>query len=82
MKYTRPSDWGYGALVGGISPGLMYYWERVSPSYVGKGGFAPIMRLSGAVGVTGCFVYAYSRSCSTWLPVNDIIWRKTMLTFV
>jgi hypothetical protein len=43
----------------------MLYWEKVSPSYVGRGGFAPIMRLTGAVGLTGCFLFAYSRSCST-----------------
>ncbi|CAN9367103.1 unnamed protein product [Alternaria alternata] len=49
MRYTRPSDWAYGAALGALSPGLMLYWERVSPSMVGKGGFAPIMRLSGAV---------------------------------
>lgn len=44
----------------------MLYWERVSPSFVGKGGFAPVMRLSGAIGVTGAFVFAYARSCSTF----------------
>ena len=65
MRYTRPSDWAQGAALGALSPGLMLYWEKVSPSMVGKGGFAPIMRLSGAVGVTGCFIFAYSRSCST-----------------
>jgi hypothetical protein len=65
MRYTRPSDWAYGAAVGSLSPALMLYWERVSPSFVGKGGFAPIMRLSGAIGITGCFWYAYSRSSST-----------------
>lgn len=42
----------------------MLYWEKISPSFVGKGGFAPIMRLSGAVGVTGCFMFAYTRSTS------------------
>lgn len=68
MRYTRPSDWAYGAMVGGVSPALMLYWEKVSPSFVGKGGFAPIMRLSGAIGVTGAFVFAYSRSCSTCKP--------------
>jgi hypothetical protein len=65
MQYTRPSDWAYGAAAGAMSPALMLYWERVSPSFVGKGGFAPVMRLSGAIGVTGCFVFAYARSCST-----------------
>jgi hypothetical protein len=66
MRYTRPSDWAYGAAAGAMSPALMLYWERVSPSFVGKGGFAPVMRLSGAIGVTGCFVFAYARSCSTF----------------
>ena len=65
MRYTRPSDWAYGAALGSLSPGLMLYWEKVSPSMVGKGGFAPVMRLTGAVGVAGCFMFAYSRSCST-----------------
>mgnify|MGYP003624105573 CR=1 FL=1 len=64
MRYTRPSDWAYGAAVGAISPALMLYWEKVSPSFVGKGGFAPIMRLSGAIGVTGAFMFAYTRSTS------------------
>jgi hypothetical protein len=49
---------------------LMLYWERVSPSFVGKGGFAPVMRLSGAIGVTGCFVFAYARSCSTFKLIS------------
>ena len=49
--------------MGSLSPGLMLYWEKMSPSLVGKGGFAPIMRLTGAIGVTGCFIFAYSRSC-------------------
>lgn len=43
----------------------MLYWERVSPSFVGKGGFAPVMRLSGAVGVAGALIFAYSRSACT-----------------
>jgi hypothetical protein len=91
MRYTRPSDWGYGAAAGALSPGLMLYWEKVSPSFVGKGGFAPIMRLSGAVGLTGMFVFAYSRSCSTFgsifytLQSHRFTWtqvvRKRLLTY-
>lgn len=65
LRYTRPSDWAYGAALGSLSPGLMLYWEKVSPSMVGKGGFAPVLRLTGAVGVAGCFMFAYTRSCST-----------------
>jgi hypothetical protein len=70
MRYARPSDWAYGAAVGAMSPGLMLYWEKVSPSFVGKGGFAPIMRLSGAIGVTGAFVFTYARSCGMFQPAS------------
>lgn len=70
IRYARPSDWLAGAAVGAISPGLMLYWERVSPSFVGKGGFAPVMRLSGAVGVAGAFLFAYSRSASTCMTLD------------
>ncbi|KAF2000104.1 NADH-ubiquinone oxidoreductase-like protein 21 kDa subunit [Amniculicola lignicola CBS 123094] len=63
FSYARPMDWVYGAGLGSISPALMLYWEKVSPSFVGRGGFAPIMRASGAVGVTAMVVSVYSRSC-------------------
>ena len=62
LRYARPSDWALGAAVGGLSPALMLYWEKVSPSFVGKGGFAPVMRLSGAIGVSGALMFAYTRS--------------------
>jgi hypothetical protein len=72
MRYSRPSDWAYGAAVGALSPGLLLYWERVSPSFVGKGGFAPIMRLTGAIGATGAFVFAYQRSCGMSSSINQL----------
>lgn len=69
VAYTRPSDWLTGAAVGALSPALMMYWEKVSPSFVGKGGFAPVMRMSVAAGITGGFIFAYSRTCCTlWMP--------------
>ncbi|KAF2644901.1 hypothetical protein P280DRAFT_466164 [Massarina eburnea CBS 473.64] len=71
LRYTRPSDWLYGAGVGALSPGLMLYWEKISPSFVGKGGFAPIMRLSCALGATGCFVFAYSRTCARFYGARE-----------
>ncbi|KAG9379639.1 NADH-ubiquinone oxidoreductase a subunit [Pyrenophora tritici-repentis] len=71
MRYTRPSDWAQGAALGALSPGLMLYWEKVSPSMVGKGGFAPIMRLSGAIGLSGCFIFAYSRSCMRFYGARE-----------
>jgi hypothetical protein len=83
IRYARPSDWLTGAAVGAISPGLMLYWERVSPSFVGKGGFAPVMRLSGAVGVAGAVIFAYSRSactCMTSAIGPTLIDPNTVLT--
>ncbi|KAF9740289.1 hypothetical protein PMIN06_009476 [Paraphaeosphaeria minitans] len=71
MRYTRPSDWLTGAAVGAISPGLMLYWERVSPSFVGKGGFAPVMRMSCALGLTGAFLFAYSRTTSRFYGARE-----------
>lgn len=65
MRYTRPSDWGYGTALGLMSPGLMLYWEKISPSFVGKGGFAPVLRLSWAIGAAGTFLFAYSNTCRT-----------------
>ncbi|KAH7139258.1 C-terminal of NADH-ubiquinone oxidoreductase 21 kDa subunit-domain-containing protein [Dendryphion nanum] len=62
VRYARPEDWAYGAGVGAISPGLMLYWEKISPSFVGKGGFASVMRLSCGVGLTGAFLFAFARS--------------------
>ncbi|KAF2748207.1 hypothetical protein M011DRAFT_422462 [Sporormia fimetaria CBS 119925] len=62
IRYARPMDWAQGLAVGAISPGLMLYWEKVSPSFVGKGGFAPVMRLSVAIGLSGAFMFTYARS--------------------
>jgi len=45
-----------------IPPGLMFYWEQVSPSHVGKGGLAPVMRLAGALGGIAGFLLFYQRS--------------------
>lgn len=51
-----------------FGPGLMLLWEQIAPSYVGKGGFAPIMRLAGVGGVTAGFIYFYNRSiCGCYL---------------
>lgn len=51
-----------------LTPGLMLFWEATSPSYVGKGGFAPIMRLSVAVGATAGFLLLYQTSSRTFVP--------------
>ena len=40
----------------------MLLWERIAPSHVGKGGFAPIMRLTGVIGLGAGFLMFYQRS--------------------
>jgi hypothetical protein len=40
----------------------MYWLERIHPSEVGRGGFAQIMRLTGALSVSAGFLLMYSRS--------------------
>jgi len=62
IKYARPSDYAVGAVTAAASPALMLLWERISPSHVGKGGFAPIMRLSGVIGLGAGFFTFYQRS--------------------
>ncbi|KAH8589710.1 NADH-ubiquinone oxidoreductase-like protein 21 kDa subunit [Bisporella sp. PMI_857] len=62
IKYARPSDYAAGIGAAGVAPGLMLLWEKFAPSYVGRGGFASIMRLSGAIGVGGGFLLFYQRS--------------------
>lgn len=71
VGYARPSDWAVGAGVSAAGPALMLYWEKVSPSYVGRGGFAPIMRLSGVVGLTAGFLMVYSRSINRFYGITE-----------
>lgn len=40
----------------------MMVWERIAPSMVGKGGFAPIMRLTTAISAGAGFLTLYNRS--------------------
>jgi len=73
----RGSDYGYGAGFAAMGPAALLLMERVSPSSVGKGGFAGPMRLMGAVGLTAGFLLAYSRSISTFvLSILDIFLRS------
>ena len=46
------------------SPLSFWVMERVSPSHVGRGGFAPVMRLATAIGLVGGLHILYQRSCS------------------
>lgn len=65
IAYARPSDYAYGAGAAVAGPGLLYAMERFAPSHVGRGGFARAMRLGGAIGAIGGFLYFYTRSTCT-----------------
>ncbi|RDW66775.1 putative NADH-ubiquinone oxidoreductase subunit 1 [Coleophoma crateriformis] len=62
VGYARPGDYAFGAVAGATLPATMLLWEKISPSYVGKGGFAPIMRLTGVLGLGFGFLTFYQRS--------------------
>ncbi|PKS12372.1 hypothetical protein jhhlp_000576 [Lomentospora prolificans] len=62
LGYARPSDYAHGLAAAAFGPGALLFMEKFSPSRVGKGGFAPALRLAGAVGVVGGFLYFYQRS--------------------
>ncbi|MCJ1254571.1 hypothetical protein MMC24_002386 [Lignoscripta atroalba] len=62
LRYARPSDYAAAAAVTAFGPALMLLWEQIAPSHVGRGGFAPIMRLTTAISATGGFLYLCERS--------------------
>ncbi|MCJ1233740.1 hypothetical protein MMC14_001698 [Varicellaria rhodocarpa] len=71
FRYARPSDYAAATGVGALGPGLMLLWEQVAPSYVGKGGFAPIMRLSGFLGLSAACLTVYQRSCNRFYGFRE-----------
>lgn len=62
-----------------LGPGMMLLWERIAPSYVQKGGFASVMRLSCTVGAGFGFLWFYTcsiRICSLhFWPGSRLIQR-------
>ncbi|CAK4030493.1 NADH-ubiquinone oxidoreductase kDa subunit [Lecanosticta acicola] len=62
IKYARPSDYLAGTLFAASGPALMLWWEQISPSEVGRKGFAQTMRLSGGISAIAGFLLLYSRS--------------------
>ncbi|KAI9861918.1 MAG: hypothetical protein M1813_004986 [Trichoglossum hirsutum] len=62
VRYARPSDYATGATTAAAGPALLFLMERIAPSYVGRGGFAPIMRLCSAVGISAGFLIFYQSS--------------------
>ncbi|TKA78831.1 hypothetical protein B0A55_02240 [Friedmanniomyces simplex] len=62
LAYARTSDYTAASLFAAFPPSAMLLMERISPSEIGRGGFASIMRLSGGFGLISGFLLLYSRS--------------------
>ncbi|MCJ1460033.1 hypothetical protein MMC28_010412 [Mycoblastus sanguinarius] len=71
VKYARPSDYVQGLATAAFGPGLMLLWERIAPSHVHKGGFASIMRLTGAIGAGAGFLIFYNCSILRFYGVEE-----------
>ncbi|OJJ46335.1 hypothetical protein ASPZODRAFT_132405 [Penicilliopsis zonata CBS 506.65] len=69
--YARPSDYAIAGGLGAASPLAFWMMERVSPSHVGKGGYAPVMRLATAIGLLGGLHILYQRSCNRFYGFTE-----------
>ncbi|TGJ78505.1 hypothetical protein E0Z10_g10259 [Xylaria hypoxylon] len=65
------THYAHGVTAAAAGPGLLYAMERFAPSHVGRGGFAQAMRLGGAIGVIGGFLYFYQRSCLRFYGMSE-----------
>lgn len=74
IRYARPSDYVAGVLAAAAGPGALYAMERLSPTYVGKGGLAKGLRVAGFIGLAGGFLYFYQRSARTSLVLLHFRW--------
>ena len=68
MRYARTSDYAAGAAMAAFPPSFLLFWEHFAPSHVGKGGFAPLLRLNVWIGLAGGFLLYYQRSARTYGP--------------
>ncbi|KAE8148850.1 NADH-ubiquinone oxidoreductase complex I, 21 kDa subunit-domain-containing protein [Aspergillus avenaceus] len=71
FRYARPSDYAVAGSAAAASPLAFWAMERVSPSHVGKGGFAPVMRLATAIGLIGGLHVLYQRSCNRFYGFTE-----------
>lgn len=69
--YARPSDWAVAGGMASAAPISFWVMERASPSHVGRGGFAPVMRLATAVGLLGGLHVLYQRSCQRFYGFTE-----------
>ncbi|PYH47271.1 putative NADH-ubiquinone oxidoreductase 21 kDa subunit [Aspergillus saccharolyticus JOP 1030-1] len=71
VGYARPSDYAVAGGLAAASPIAFWIMERVSPSHVGRGGFAPVMRLATAIGLVGGLHIFYQRSCNRFYGFTE-----------
>ncbi|KAE8348537.1 NADH-ubiquinone oxidoreductase complex I, 21 kDa subunit-domain-containing protein [Aspergillus coremiiformis] len=71
VGYARPSDYAIAGGAAVASPLAFWAMERVSPSHVGRGGFAPVMRLATAIGIIGGLHVLYQRSCNRFYGFTE-----------
>ena len=78
VRYGRRSDYIAGAISFVSGPALMLVWERIAPSMVGKGGFAPIMRLTTAISAGAGFIMFYNRSIRKGIMPSSLTKKMLM----
>jgi hypothetical protein len=78
LRYARPTDYGVAAATTAFGPGLLMLWERLAPSYVGKGGFPSVMRLCLGISAGAGFLVLAQRSTCTY---NEDITRNSTNPF-
>ncbi|KAI6089176.1 NADH-ubiquinone oxidoreductase 21 kDa subunit [Hypoxylon rubiginosum] len=71
VGYARPSDYIHGIVAAAAGPGLLLAMEKFAPSQVGRGGFARALRLAGAIGMAGGFLYFYQRSALRFYGMSE-----------
>ncbi|KAK7537687.1 C-terminal of NADH-ubiquinone oxidoreductase 21 kDa subunit-domain-containing protein [Phyllosticta citricarpa] len=82
VRYARPSDYAVGAAHVAAGPALLLLMERVSPSYVGRRGFAPIMRATCFISLAAGFLKLYTRSTCAELPIPLARWFKILIGYL
>ncbi|KAF2432837.1 putative NADH-ubiquinone oxidoreductase 21 kDa subunit [Tothia fuscella] len=71
VRYMRGEDYAWGAFLATIPPVGISLMEKFSPSYVGRGGFAPILRLNVGIGLVGGFILAFQKSSYRFYGITE-----------
>ncbi|QKX54934.1 uncharacterized protein TRUGW13939_02024 [Talaromyces rugulosus] len=71
FRYGRPSDYAVAGGMAAASPISFWLMDRLSPSHVGRAGFAPVLRLATAIGLLGGFHIFYQRSSNRFYGFTE-----------